>query len=70
MAGKTECAACGTEIVGEVKYTIHRDDFSEGPQVPLCEPCGADDRPTCEELWEAIRVRMNASYGKGTVSVS
>lgn len=69
MAGKTECAACGTEIVGEVEHTIHRDGFSEGPEVPLCERCGAHELPTCQDLWAAIRVRMNvATAGDSSVS--
>lgn len=69
MAEKTECAACGTEIVGEVKSTIHRDGFCEGPEVPLCESCGGHELPTCQDLWAAIRVRMNAATA-GDTSVS
>lgn len=52
-----ECAACGAAIRGRAKDTIHRDGFCLGPEVPLCEPCGAHETPTCAELWAAIRAR-------------
>lgn len=53
---KEECAACGSLIV-DFSYSIHRDGFCDGPEVPLCDACGAHETPTCGELWAAIRER-------------
>jgi hypothetical protein len=52
------CAACGAPVQGN--HSIHRDGFGIGPEVDLCDACGANETPTCEELWDAIaRRRMN-----------
>lgn len=49
------CAACGCEDEGN--YSIHRDGFCEGPEVPLCDECGGDVIPTCQEIWDMIAER-------------
>lgn len=49
------CAACGQPSQGN--HAIHRDGMGEGPEVPLCGECGSAAGPTCEQLWERIRVR-------------
>lgn len=56
------CAACGEIIHGKVEWSIHRDGFGEGPEVPLCRVCGSDVTPTCEELWAAIRDRVGGCH--------
>ena len=52
---KLTCAACGNRAQGN--YAIHRDGFGEGPEVPLCDGCGSEPTPTCEELWHMIAAR-------------
>jgi hypothetical protein len=49
------CAACGQPAQGN--FAIHRDGMDEGPEVPLCDDCGSEPYPTCEQLWERIRIR-------------
>jgi hypothetical protein len=55
------CAACGSPAAlkedGEPRYTIHRDGFSVGPEVPLCEDCGGHELPDCPTLWDMIAAR-------------
>jgi hypothetical protein len=46
------CSFCGKPSEGY--FSIHRDGFSEGPEVPLCIECGKGERPTCEEIWQHI----------------
>ena len=48
------CSFCGVDIKGEVEFSIHRDGFGEGPEVPLCVECGSHPTPTCEEIWSKI----------------
>jgi hypothetical protein len=55
VADDCECAACGEAALGT--YSIHRDGFGQGPEVPLCEACGAQELPTCEMLWLMIATR-------------
>lgn len=52
------CAACGEPTTGE--YTIHRDGYSLGPEVELCDDCGGPDGPTCELLFKMIARRRRA----------
>lgn len=49
------CSACGTPSEGY--FSIHRDGFCEGPEVPLCNGCGAEETPTTGELWHSIAGR-------------
>ena len=49
-AGET-CCYCRGLIGDELRYSIHRDGFGEGPEVPLCVTCAEDDRITCEMIW-------------------
>ena len=62
VAYDATCAACGDAAsVGtdrEPLYTIHRDGFGEGPEVPLCAECGADELPDCPTLWAMIAGRL------------
>lgn len=48
------CAYCDASIVGRVEFSIHRDGFDDGPEVPLCKECGGGVYPTCEDIWEKI----------------
>ena len=48
------CSFCGTEIKGSVEFSIHRDGFGIGPEVPLCVECGSHRVPSCEEIWAKI----------------
>lgn len=56
------CAACGEPTTGE--YSIHRDGYGLGPEVELCDACGAHDGPTCEELFRMIARRLTAVKGE------
>ncbi len=46
------CAYCGKPAQGN--FSIHRDGFGEGPEVPLCDAHGSEATPTCEEIWDQI----------------
>lgn len=48
------CAYCKAPIHGEIEFSIHRDGFAEGPEVPLCEKCGGHETPSCTEIWDRI----------------
>lgn len=48
------CAYCGIAVSGEPEYTIHRDGFGKGPEVPLCHPCGSSPKPSCTDIWNRI----------------
>lgn len=65
----TPCEACGKPVVldaqGEPLYSIHRDGFLEGPEVPLCANCGAHETPDCDWLWALIRRRRRANGANG-----
>lgn len=47
-----DCAYCGAPAQGN--YSIHRDGFGVGPEVPLCDCCGSSDEPTCSDIWDKI----------------
>lgn len=47
------CSYC-KKPVPVVEYSIHRDDFGEGPEVPLCVECAEDGTITCEMIWDRI----------------
>lgn len=51
------CAYCERVIDGEVHLAIHRAGFGEGPEVDLCDGCGGNPTPTCEEIWAKISQR-------------
>lgn len=50
---KRICCFCGKRAQGN--YSVHRDGFCKGPEVPLCDACGKDESPTLEEIWKAIK---------------
>ena len=54
MPRAIECYACGA-LRTNVEYSIHKDGFGEGPEVPLCPKCGSKRHPTCEELWDMFK---------------
>jgi hypothetical protein len=49
------CAACGEPSFG--RHSIHRDGFGLGPEVWLCDGCGASPLPTLYDLWKIIKHR-------------
>ena len=51
------CAYCRKLAQGN--FSIHRDDFGVGPEVPLCDECGKDPTPTCEQIWKRISHLLN-----------
>lgn len=55
-----DCAYCGKPVQGN--YSIHRDGFGEGPEVDLCDDCGKDPLPTCEDIWDRISVLRRATH--------
>jgi hypothetical protein len=48
----SRCSYCGGPAEGN--YSIHRDGFGEGPEVPLCDACGGERTPTLAEIWARI----------------
>lgn len=50
------CANCGKPAEGN--HAIHRDGFAVGPEVPLCDTCGACENPSCVEIWDRISTLM------------
>lgn len=54
-----ECAPCGRQIK-RVRFSMATGDFCQGPEVPLCEKCGGKEYPRMEDLWTAIKVRVNS----------
>ena len=46
------CVYCGKAAEGN--FSIHRDGFDVGPEVPLCDACGQDETPTLDEIWARI----------------
>lgn len=46
------CSFCGETAEGN--YSIHRDGFGIGPEVPLCDEHGGHRTPTCAEIWDRI----------------
>lgn len=53
MAGRRKrCAFCGAWAEGN--FSIHRRPPCNGPEVPLCDACGAEDGPSCREIWAVL----------------
>jgi len=52
------CVYCGGHAQGN--YTIHRDGFGIGPEVPLCDACGGEPTPTLTAIWARIRERRKS----------
>lgn len=50
-----KCAYCGKPAQGN--YSIHRDGFLKGPEVPLCDACGSKPDPSLTEIWLKISRR-------------
>ena len=46
------CSYCGRPAEGN--YSIHRDGFGVGPEVALCDSCGAHPTPTLRAIWDRI----------------
>ncbi len=53
------CVYCKSPAQG--RFSVHRDDFCEGPEVPLCDACGGDEEPTLEEIWNRISTTQRTS---------
>lgn len=49
---RERCSYCGA--LSEGQYSVHRDGFDQGPEVPLCNKCGAGDEPTLAKIWAKI----------------
>lgn len=52
MNGDLVCVYCGKPAEGN--YSVHRDGFGVGPEVPLCDACGEGLQPTLDEIWARI----------------
>jgi hypothetical protein len=44
------CMFCGRWADGQ--FSLHRDGFSVGPELPLCSDCGGHETPTLGEIWD------------------
>ena len=66
-AQRIPCAMCLEPWQGN--YTIHRDGMGVGPELPLCDGCGSERGPTCEEIWHAFRVcsQLIPEYDQGAI---
>lgn len=49
-----KCHMCGMDAQGN--YTVHRDGFSSGPEVDLCDGCGCSSGPSLASIWEGIQL--------------
>lgn len=56
----SECVYCGHPAEGN--FTIHRDGFGVGPEVPLCDACGGAETPSCADIWDAIAQPSDDEY--------
>lgn len=61
------CAMCLKPWQGN--YSTHRDGMGVGPELPLCDGCGGECGPTCEEIWQAFRVcsQLIPVYDQGAI---
>jgi NAD-dependent SIR2 family protein deacetylase len=48
------CVYCGNVETGDPEWTIHRDGFADGPEVPLCSECGESEAISCEAIWRRL----------------
>ncbi len=64
MHRSDSCAYCSGPLPDPIGYTIHRDGFGEGPEVPLCNGCAQFPSPTCEQIWDRIRERREAEHAR------
>jgi len=49
---KKKCSFCAKPAEGN--YSIHRDGFGLGPEVPLCNACGSTPAPSEPLIWARI----------------
>ena len=56
MPSVQNCAYCSVPIIGKEEYSIHRDGFGIGPEVPLCLGCAGPEL-SCEVIWDKISLR-------------
>lgn len=52
---EVHCVNCRKPAQGN--YSIHRDGFGDGPELPLCDACGCTELPTCNQIWCRIDAR-------------
>lgn len=50
---KYKCTYCGATFEA-LQYSIHRDGFGIGPEVPLCSGCVENPLILMEDIWERI----------------
>lgn len=55
------CVYC-KETEAQGNYSIHKDGFGIGKEVPLCDECGQDEYPTCHEIWMAISSKYRKEF--------
>lgn len=53
------CANCGKHAEGN--YSIHDTIEMDGEEVSLCDACGSEPLPTCEEIWDNIARKYTES---------
>lgn len=51
------CTYCGKECEGH--FSVHRDGFGMGPEIPLCDACGGSPSSvlSLETIWDKIAQR-------------
>ena len=52
--GSYRCAYCKSLHHSTPNFTIHRDGYGVGPEVPLCDGCGSGQHISCAQIWKAI----------------
>lgn len=65
MSADLSCAYCGEPAEGN--YSIHRDGFGQGPEVPICDAHGGSEDPSCHLIWIEIAERMDGGAQIGVV---
>lgn len=58
MADLITCSYCERSFIPDPDpnegYSVHRDGFGVGPEVPLCPACGGSESPSLADIWEKI----------------
>ena len=68
MSKRLTCAYCGKPAQGN--YSVHRDGFCEGPEVPLCNGCGQSRFPSLPEIWARISHTQGKEFASAVKRVA
>jgi hypothetical protein len=60
------CVYCGKPAEGN--YSVHRDGFGVGPEVPLCDACGSEPEPELWKIWDRIAQPADDAFAHRTMA--